>query len=177
MIKQKKVRVIILVGLSGSGKSSIGKALAKQHNMPFIDTDAAIEKRAQQSIPEIFKVGGESLFRSHELQYILQLKPIEPTIIAVGGGALTQNKVLNHLKEIGTLIYLEADVENLHKRLESAVSVRPLLKAQSAPEIKLLLSEQLKRREANYLKADCTVNANQTSEKVIEEINNFLKGL
>ena len=167
-----KAHVIVLVGLSGSGKSTIGAALSKQLNFSFIDIDERIEKSEGLSINEIFSQQGEGRFRELERNTVLELDLSRPSVLALGGGAWMQDEIRDFLAPIASIIYLEANVTSLLQRLENNNS-RPLLDDLSIR--KEVLEQQLETRKRVYAEADITVNANATVPEVTQEIIQKLK--
>ena len=121
------MRHLILIGFMGSGKTSLGKRLARALNRPFVDTDQRVERAAGKKISDIFRQEGEEGFRRRETQALAQLREEKkPCVISVGGGLPVQPQ--NHLllEQLGTVIYLEAPVEVLEQRL-AGDKTRPLL--------------------------------------------------
>jgi len=167
-----KAHIIVLVGLSGSGKSTIGAALSKQLNFSFIDTDERIEKSEGLSINEIFAQQGEGRFRELERNTVLELDLSRPSVLALGGGAWMQDEIRDFLAPIASIIYLEANVASLLQRLENNNS-RPLLDDLSMR--KEVLEQQLETRKGVYAEADITVNANAAVSEVTQEIIQKLK--
>ena len=167
-----KAHVIVLVGLSGSGKSTIGTALSKQLNFSFIDIDERIEKSEGLSINEIFAQQGEGRFRELERNTVLELDLSRPSVLALGGGAWMQEEIRDFLAPIASIIYLEANVASLLERLENSNS-RPLLDDLSMR--KEVLEQQLETRKGVYAEADITVNANAAVPEVTQEIIQKLK--
>ena len=167
-----KAHVIVLVGLSGSGKSTIGAALSKQLNFSFIDTDERIEKSEGLSINEIFAQQGEGRFRELERNTVLELDLSRPSVLALGGGAWMQDEIRDFLAPIASIIYLEANVASLLQRLENNNS-RPLLDDLSMR--KEVLEQQLETRKGVYAEADIIVNANAAVSEVTQEIIQKLK--
>ena len=167
-----KAHVIVLVGLSGSGKSTIGAALSKQLNFSFIDIDERIEKSEGLSINEIFAQQGEGRFRELERNTVLELDLSRPSVLALGGGAWMQDEIRDFLAPIASIIYLEANVASLLQRLENNNS-RPLL--DDLIMRKEVLEQQLETRKGVYSEADITVNANAAVSEVTQEIIQKLK--
>ena len=167
-----KAHVIVLVGLSGSGKSTIGAALSKQLNFRFIDIDERIEQNEGTSITEIFTQKGEGRFRELEREAVLQLDLSSPSVLALGGGAWMQDEIRGFLAPIATIIYLEASVESILQRLKDN-NARPLL--DNLSKRKEVLEQQLETRKRVYKEADITVNANAAVPEVTYDIINKLK--
>ena len=172
MVINPKTDVIVLVGLSGSGKSTIGAALSKQLNFSFIDVDDCVEESEGISITEIFSQQGEGRFRELERNTVLELDLSRPSVVALGGGAWMQGEIRDFLAPIATIIYLEADVESILQRLENNNS-RPLLDDLS--KRKKVLEHQLEVRESVYTQSTITVDANATVPEVTQEIIQKLK--
>lgn len=127
MKKENNVRHIILIGFMGAGKSTVGKRLAKACNRKFIDTDQKIEAETGRVISDIFAQDGEEFFRDLETELLKKLKTQqEPLVIAVGGGLPVRAINRTLLKELGTVVYLKAEVDTLEKRLQGSVT-RPKL--------------------------------------------------
>lgn len=117
---------IFFVGLMGSGKTTIGRALARKLNLHFIDSDHEIEKRTGVSVPTIFEIEGEGGFRDRESEVIADLVTSKNLILATGGGAVLREQNRELLKRNGTVVYLRAPVEELFART-SRDRNRPLL--------------------------------------------------
>lgn len=161
---------IALIGLMGSGKTTIGNLLAQKLNMDFVDIDAEIEKKEKNTISEIFAQKGESFFRELETQALKEFSTKLNQIISTGGGSVQNSENLELLRKNYTVIYLKTRPEVLFKRLKDDVS-RPLLQN---PDPLATLKELLKKREGNYRKADIIVctDTKRTDEIVNEIIKN-----
>src|SRR5215467_4014456 len=109
-------RSIVLVGMMGAGKSSIGKRLAARLGIPFADADAAIEEAAGMSIADIFVAHGEPSFRSGETRVIARLLENGPQVLATGGGAFVNPETRARIQERGISVWLKADMEVLLRR-------------------------------------------------------------
>ena len=120
-------RSIVLVGMMGAGKSSIGRRVAARLAIPFVDADAEIELAADMTIAEIFAVHGEPYFRAGEARVIARLLERGPQVLATGGGAFMNAQTRAALKEKAVSVWLKADLDVLTKRLRRR-SDRPLLK-------------------------------------------------
>ncbi len=158
---------IVLVGYMGSGKSTVGKALAEARGMNFLDLDEYIVEREGKSINQIFAEVGEQGFRDSESFSIDSLKYLSNTVISTGGGAVIRQSNRRMLKECGTVYYLSADVDTIYDRVKDD-DQRPLLNGLSETEKKSKIADMLKARSMYYESAaDITIS---TSNKTIEEI-------
>tara|TARA_Y100000385_G_scaffold291610_1_gene370677 strand:+ start:2441 stop:2962 length:522 start_codon:yes stop_codon:yes gene_type:complete len=162
---------IFLIGLSGTGKSSIGKQLASRLKVNFMDTDAIIEKSKEKSISEIFKNDGESYFRKLELEFLQELanKPELDGVVATGGGMPCFNDNIARMKELGLLIHFTVPIEILESRLKKSTH-RPLLKDNLMENLK----SQFNDRNSYYSKADLSV---QTENWNAQKMADLLKKL
>jgi shikimate kinase len=120
-------RCIVLVGLMGAGKSTVGRRLAKRLAMPFIDSDEEIEKAADRTISEIFDAFGEASFRDGERRVIARLIGGRPKVIATGGGAFMDDATRSLILERCTAVWLDADISTLAERVKRRDN-RPLLR-------------------------------------------------
>ncbi|WP_206812728.1 shikimate kinase [Paradesulfitobacterium ferrireducens] len=157
----KKVRNIILTGFMGSGKSTVGKRLARTLGWEFIDTDLEIERITDMTVAEIFKRHGETRFRSEESLMVKRLMDRENCVIATGGGTVLNPENQTLLAQMGVVISLYAPVETILERVGHRTD-RPLLKT-GREEIEALWEA----RQAAYARADYIVD---TTEKNIEEV-------
>ncbi len=135
-------RNVVLIGFMGSGKSSVGRELAKRWNFRFIDTDAMIRHKYDLSIPDIFAKHGENFFREAEYQALVRLRGITSTIIATGGGIVIQPRNLPLLRALGLVVWLCADQTTILDRVGKSAH-RPMLN-QANPEesVTILLRER-----------------------------------
>lgn len=161
---------IVLIGMSGAGKTTIGMAMSYKLKMTFVDMDAFIEKKYDMSISEMFEKFGEEYFRNLETETAKYLSEnYKNTIISTGGGVVMRPENMEYLKSTGTIVYLNRTVENILSTLNA--EKRPLLK--SNPE---KLYEMRKVRHPLYQKyADiCIMNSGEFQEcvdNVCEAIN------
>jgi shikimate kinase len=118
---------VILIGYMGSGKSSLGKRVARALGIPFIDSDAEISRITGKSTSEIFEQEGENHFRTLEKKLIQSLDPTESFVLATGGGLPCFNNLMAELNNLGTTIYLKHSPQNLAKRLSVSKTNRPLI--------------------------------------------------
>jgi 3-dehydroquinate synthase len=149
---------IFLVGLMGSGKTTIGRALAKKLNKRFIDSDHEIEARTGASIPVIFEIEGEESFRRREAEVIRELSAQPDIVLATGGGAILHPESRTHLKNGGTVIYLRASINQILQRTGRDKN-RPLLQT-ADPRRKL--EELSRQRDPLYREvADFVIETNR----------------
>jgi len=164
------VKNIVLIGLMGSGKTTIGKQLAAKLNMQFADTDELIVQKAKKSIKSIFADDGEFFFRDLESEVIKEVSKHQNIIISTGGGAVLREENIDNLKKNGILFYLYAPAEELFKRIKDDTE-RPLIN--TANPIETLKSIQ-NEREIFYNQADFKINTCKKSlQQIIDEIINF----
>ena len=148
-------RTLVLVGLMGCGKTSVGRRLANVLELKFVDADEEIEKAANQSIPEIFEAHGEDFFRAGERRVIARLLHNGPQVLATGGGAFMSEQTRLNIKNRGISIWLKADLPLLTKRVMRRDN-RPLLKTRD-PEARM--RELMATRYPIYARADVTVDS------------------
>ena len=161
---------LTLCGMMGSGKSSIGRILAKKFDFRFIDIDKLIEKKENKKISKIFLEDGEDYFRSLEEKITVEVLSNKNTIISLGGGAIINKLIRDTIKKNSFNIYLKVDIEILEKRLANS-SNRPLIIKKN---INKTLSELIRNRKKFYEKADLIIgnekNMTSTIENIIEKI-------
>jgi shikimate kinase len=154
-------RSLVLVGMMGAGKSSVGRRLAARLGIPFVDADTEIENAAGMTIPEIFDKHGEPYFRAGEARVIARLLDQGPQVLATGGGAVMDGQTRALIAEKGISIWLKADIDILLKRTKRR-NDRPL-----AERIKDLLPE----REPLYAQADIIVQSrDEPHDTIVNEI-------
>jgi shikimate kinase len=152
-----RARTLVLVGMMGAGKSSVGKRLAQALDLPFKDADEEIERAAGLSIPDIFALRGESEFREGERRVIARLLDDPPHILATGGGAFVNPDTRALVRSKNAVsIWLKADPEVLARRVGRKDN-RPLLRGKDPRQV---LSELLAAREPAYSQADVIVESN-----------------
>ena len=161
-------RSIVLVGMMGVGKSSIGRRLAARLGVPFVDADAEIEKAAGMSIADIFARHGEVDFRSGEARVIARLLDGGPQVLATGGGAVMNADTRTAIKAKSVSIWLSAEFEVLMRRINKRKNDRPLLQTADPAAT---LRELLVAREPVYAQADLTVQSREVPhDAVVSEI-------
>jgi len=165
-------RTVVMVGMMGSGKTAIGRALANRLNTEFLDSDAEIETAAAASIAEIFARDGEAFFRDREFEVIGRLLSGEPCILSTGGGAFLSERNRRQIHDKGISVWLDADVDLLWERVKHK-DTRPLLKTENPRQT---LRDLFEARGPFYRQADIAVltragySIEKTTDKVIEAL-------
>lgn len=164
-------RPIVLVGLMGAGKSSIGRRLAEKLEIPFVDADHEIEVAADKTIPEIFNDHGEAYFREGERRVISRLIENGAQILSTGGGAFINEETRQSIHNHGISVWLKADLPLLMKRVMKRAD-RPLLQTEDPEAIMQKLMDQ---RYPVYAKADVTVESKDVQHT--QMVNEVIKVL
>jgi shikimate kinase len=159
-------RAIVLVGMMGAGKSTVGRRLAARLGLNFVDADMEIEAAAGMSIPDIFAAHGEQYFRDGEVRVIARLLEGAPCVVATGGGAWMRAETRERIRAKGVSIWLKADAEVLLRRVKRR-SDRPLLQtADPAATIEKLVAE----RYPIYAEADLTLLSREVPhDRIVDE--------
>lgn len=166
-------RAIVLVGLMGAGKTTVGRRLAQRLGLPFVDADSEIEKAAGETISEIFEHHGEAAFRDGERRVIARLLHNPRQILATGGGAFMDPETRANIAARGISIWLRADLDVLLRRVGRRGN-RPLLK-QEDPRI--VMERLMAQRYPVYAGADITVDSVEgPHDQVVEDIIRSLDG-
>ncbi|MEE4154394.1 MAG: shikimate kinase [Erythrobacter sp.] len=168
-------RPVVLVGLMGAGKSTVGRRLATLIERPFVDADDAIEEAAQRSIPEIFEEFGEAYFRDGERRVIARLISEHGGVIATGGGAFIDEETRTLILASCIAVWIDCDIDTLVERT-SRRDHRPLLKTGNPREI---LARLLEERKPFYSQAHIRVESEpgphtDTARAIIAEIGEWL---
>jgi shikimate kinase len=167
-------RSIVLVGMMGVGKSSIGRRLAARLGVPFVDADVEIEKAAGMSIADIFARHGEAYFRSGEARVIARLLDSGPQVLASGGGAVMNADTRAAIKAKGVSIWLKAEIDVLLRRVAKRKAERPMLHTDDPSET---LRQLLITREPVYAQADLTVQSHEgPHDAIVAEMMQALSG-
>ena len=154
-------RSVVLVGMMGAGKSSIGRRLAGRLAIPFVDADTEIESAASMTIPEIFQKHGEPYFRAGEARVIARLLDNGPAVLATGGGAVMDAHTRELIVEKGISVWLNADIEVLIKRTKRR-NDRPLVEK---------IKELMPLREPFYALSDIVVHSrDEPHDTIVDEI-------
>ena len=156
-------RSLVLVGMMGAGKSSVGRKLATRLALPFVDADTEIEAAAGMTIPEIFEVRGEPEFRSGEARVIARLLDGGSEVLATGGGAYMNAETRKLIGQKGVSIWLKADFDILMRRIRRRTD-RPLLRT-ADPDT--TLQRLIDERYPVYALADLTIESRDVSHEVI----------
>ena len=160
---------IVLVGMMGSGKSSIGKLLSKKTGLDFIDIDALIENKENKSITEIFKLNGEKYFRDLEEKISIKKLKEYNNVISLGGGAFLNAKIRKQSSLNSITVWLNWKTSTLIDRIKDSKK-RPVVKNLKANEIKDLIEE----RSKIYNSSDYKVNCDKLSKsEIVNKIKNF----
>lgn len=155
-------QTIVLVGIMGAGKSSVGRRLAQELKIPFCDSDDEVVKAAGMSIPEIFSTHGEEEFRRVEAKVIERLLEEPRMVLATGGGAFMNAETRRLIKEKAVTVWLQADLETLWQRV-SKKGGRPLLKQKNPKQV---LADLIEVREPIYALADYKVQSIDGPHKI-----------
>jgi shikimate kinase len=160
-------RSIVLVGLMGAGKSTIGRRLAQKLHLPFLDADHEIETAAGMTIPDIFSIYGEAHFRDGERRVIARLLQEGPIVLATGGGAFMCEETRARIAEQGVSVWLRADLEVLMRRVRRR-SNRPLLQN---PDPEATMRRLMEIRHPVYAKADITIESYEAPhDRIVADI-------
>ena len=165
-------RSVVLVGMMGAGKSTIGRRLAARLRLPFLDADIEIEAAAGMSIPDIFETHGEPHFRDGEARVIARLLDGGPAVIATGGGAFMREETRNRIRDKAVSIWLKADVDVIMKRVKRRAD-RPLLQTEDPAAT---VSRLLEAREPVYRTADLTIGSRDVPhDRIVDECIDALR--
>lgn len=148
-------RPIVLVGMMGAGKTAVGKAMAGRLDVPFRDTDEALEAAANRTIAEIFERDGEAFFRDRETEVLARLLSEAPSVLSTGGGAFMSERNRDLIDQKAISVWLKADLDLLWSRVKHKTT-RPLLRTENPRQT---LQEIARTREPVYAKAAMIVDA------------------
>lgn len=149
---------IILIGYMGAGKTTIGKALAKDLGLMFYDLDWYIESRMRKTVAQIFKERGEEGFREIERNMLHEVAEFENVVISCGGGTPCFFDNMEYMNQQGQTLYLQASPEVLAAHLRMGKSVRPLIAGKTDEELMAFIKESLEKRDPFYTKAKYILN-------------------
>lgn len=174
-MRQQIKQPVFLCGMMGAGKSTVGRTLAKTLQVPFFDLDQMIEDHEKQTIPEIFEAGGEEAFRKIERQLLIAQTDEMEGVLALGGGALQNQLIVDHIKLNGWLVYLNPPVETIIARL-SDKSGRPMISDHDTNELKERIHTLINERAPFYNQAHVTVKTatltpEETADLIIKKLS------
>ncbi len=158
-------RPLVLVGMMGAGKTTVGRRLAARLGRPFLDSDEEIEKAAQMSIPEIFEQRGEPEFRAGETRVIARLLKDGAVVLATGGGAFVNGETRALVKAEAISVWLKAEIDILFERV-SRRNNRPLLRTANP---RATLKKLIEERYPIYAEADVTVVSRDVPQDVVAD--------
>ena len=157
---------LVLTGMMGSGKSTVGKSLSEQFKGKFIDIDSIIENKMSMSIASIFEIKGEDFFRKLEVDETIAYLERDGLIMALGGGAFLNNRIREKVKKNSVSFWLHLDIEELHKRTKINKK-RPLISAMSKEDLEKLYNDRKKIYSLADFKVDCN---SKDKNKIVREI-------
>ncbi len=166
---------IYLIGFMGSGKSYLGKALASQLNLSYLDLDDWLEKEEGRSISRIFSESGEMEFRKLEAQYLRATAQHQNIVVATGGGTPCFFENMDWANENGVTIYLNASPRLIASRLSGEKSKRPLISSLNDEELLSFIENKLAERESFYHQAHLQLDIWEDGTEAIAEIAGYLK--
>ena len=163
---------IILLGYMASGKSTIGRLLAGEKNIPFIDLDAYIEDKEERTISDIFKTEGEIYFRLQENKYLKELLSSKDSfVLSLGGGTPCYGNNMDIITEHSKSFYLKASINTIFNRLKNETSQRPLVSTIGIDNLEEFIAKHLFERSVYYDQASEIINVNEKSiESIVSEI-------
>ena len=156
----------------GSGKTTVGRRLAKKIDFQFIDVDIFIENRYRKTVSEIFSEKGEETFRIIEHKALEELSRFENVVVSTGGGAPCFHNNMELMNKSGLTVYLKVAPEELMKRLKNGQNKRPLLKGKTSEEMLSFIIENISKRNLYYSQADLILNAD--TNNIDQILNNLI---
>ncbi len=162
---------IYLIGYMGSGKSTLGKELAGELGLSFIDLDKYIEKKYFKTVPKIFEDEGEASFREKERLCLREVSSFEDVVIATGGGAPCFFDNMDVMNSTGYCVFLDVEYEILAARLFLSKNERPLLRGKKKEDLVLSIGEMMAKRRPFYEKARYIIRGNNiTGEEIVSHL-------
>lgn len=169
---------IFLIGYMGAGKTTLGKAFAREMNLSFVDQDWYIEERFHKTVQEIFAERGEQGFRELERQMLHEIAEFEDVVISTGGGAPCFYDNMDFMNQKGETVFLNVTPEVLFSRLKMASQNRPILRGKTNEELKAFIAKALEKRAPFYSMAKYIFNADELEDIYqIKSSVNMLKEL
>ncbi len=169
-MKNLPINRIFLIGYMGSGKTTLGKALALRLNMSFVDLDHYIEQRQFKTVAQIFEERGEDEFRRMEHEALLEASEFENVIISTGGGAPCFYDNMDIMDERGLTVYLQLSPQKLLDNLKQGKLKRPLIKNKTDEELFHFIEENLKKRNCYYSQARLVIDPERNIDEIIMKI-------
>lgn len=161
---------VSLIGFMGSGKTTVGQALAKRLDRPFVDTDVEVERMLGMPVPQIFEELGEAAFREAEQDALSDaLRPLDPVVLATGGGAPCAEGAMEWMRRRSLVIGLQPPLEILLARLEASISTRPLLAGKTGKALEQHVQHLMLTRAACYASAHVTWKEDLSSEEALDD--------
>ena len=169
---------VFLMGFMGAGKTTLGKALAKDLGVSFIDLDQYIESRFMKSVTQIFASRGEQGFREIESRLLREVGEFDDVIVSCGGSTPLIGDNMEYMLQHGQTVYLKCNNDTLLRRLKAARSQRPLIASKNDQELALFIESETARREPGYLKAEyiCPGDRLESRDQISETVT-YLKQL
>ena len=166
------MKSIIIIGYMGAGKTTVGKALAKELGIMFYDLDWYIESRMHKTVKQIFDESGEDSFRQIEHNMLHEVAEFENIVLSCGGGTPCFFDNMDYMNQLGETVYLKASPETLYAHLKMGKGVRPLLLNKTPEEVQVFIREHLQKREPFYEKAKhiFDVNVMDNFDKINETV-------
>jgi shikimate kinase len=160
---------IYLIGYMGSGKTTVGKKLAREFDCQFLDLDEVFETKYHIRIADFFEKYDEQAFREIESKLIKETNTSENLIVSTGGGTPCFHDNLSWMKKSGLVVYLQMSVPALVNRLSNAKRVRPLIRNMNIDELKAFIGTQLKERDHYYQQAQIVINGENCDMNVLAQ--------
>ena len=155
---------IFLIGYMGAGKTTLGKAFAREMNLSFVDQDWYIEERFHKTVQEIFAERGEQGFRELERQMLHEIAEFEDVVISTGGGAPCFYDNMEFMNQKGETVFLNVAPDVLFSRLKIASQNRPILRGKTNEELKAFIAKALEKRAPFYSNAKYIFNADELED-------------
>ena len=164
-MNQNRKKALFLCGMMGTGKSLIGKHVARKLNLPFTDLDSEIESKTGKTIPQIFEENGESGFREIERETLISFLNHPEGVLALGGGSLQNQELVDLIKNSGILIYIDTPIEILLSRLKKSRR-RPMINGLETDELKNLIEKLLEERKPFYYQSNLIISGAAKSYEI-----------
>ena len=163
------VRNVVLVGFSGAGKTTLGRALAHRLGLEFVDLDDAVEEKYHATIPHIFQKYGESVFRQCEYQTLKEMLKGQGMVIAAGGGTPANQDAMQLMNARAVTVYVDLSEEALVQRLKNSKKERPLTTSLKEEDLVAYVHERLEQRLPYYRMAQLTIREDEIDVEHLQE--------